>query len=77
MTKDFALRKVDPKYFQRAASLSPNDAVAHLDAAIMSLHVSLDQWRYHEGPAEEVSLCVDAVAALWTVIEQRSDSGDN
>lgn len=64
-------RKIKESYIRRAETISQYDAPAHLDSIVISLHQAIDNWRYHGAPSEEVSLCLDAFCALWTVVERR------
>jgi len=64
-------RQINPSYIKRAESIHPSDAPAHLDSIAISLHQALDNWRHNGGPADEVTLCIDAMVALWTVVERR------
>lgn len=64
-------REINPSYIRRAESVSSADAPAHLDSIAISLHQALDNWRYNGGPKDEVTLCLDAMVALWTVVERR------
>lgn len=59
------------RYIKRAEQIAPAQVGEHLDSIAISLHRALDNWRHHEGPAEDVTLCVDALAALWSVVETR------
>lgn len=68
---DHALRKIDLNYIKRAEKLPEGSVGEHLDSIAMSLHRSLDSWRYSDGPVEDVTMCVDALVALWSVVENR------
>lgn len=68
---DHALRKIDLNYIRRAEKLPSNDVGEHLDSIAVSLHRALDGWRHNEGPVEDVTMCVDALVALWSVVERR------
>lgn len=72
MNQDGAFRFIDLSYMRRASSLDRSQVPEHLDSIAISLHQALDSWRYHNGPEEDVTLCVDALVALWSVVEQRS-----
>lgn len=69
--KDFAVRKIDPAYIKRARGIDGHQVPEHLDSIAVSLHQALDAWRFHNGSSEDVSLCVDALVALWSVVESR------
>ena len=69
--EDFALRKIDLRYMQRAEAIPDGSVGEHMDSIAISLHRALDDWRHNDGPAEDVALCVDALVALWSVIETR------
>lgn len=71
MKSDFVARKIDPAYVKRAKGIDPSSAPDHLDSIAVTLHQAIDSWRFHNGPAEDVSLCVDALVALWSVMENR------
>jgi len=71
LNKDFAARKFDLRYAQRAAKVAPGHIPDHLDSIAVSLHQALDSWRYHNGDIADVALCLDAFVALWSVVEQR------
>lgn len=68
---DFVGRTIDVKYMKRAEGIDPRQVPDHLDSVAVSLHQAIDAWRFHDGPAEDVTLCVDALVALWSVTEQR------
>lgn len=75
MTKDFVERRIDLRYLDRAQKIDKSQVPEHLDSIAISLHQALDSWRYRNGPIEDVSMCVDALVALWSVVEQRSLNG--
>ena len=68
---DSAVRKIDLAYMKRARSLEPHMTGDHMESIAIALHQALDNWRFHDGPSEDVTLCVDAMVALWSVIEDR------
>lgn len=68
---DYAVREIDPAYLKRARSIDPHMAGDHMESIAISLHQAIDAWRFRDGPHEDVTLCVDAMAALWSVIEDR------
>jgi hypothetical protein len=69
--RDFVGRVIDAKYIKRAEGIDPRQVPEHLDSVAVALHQALDAWRFHDGPAEDVTLCVDALVALWSVTEHR------
>lgn len=69
--EDVALRKIDFRYMQRAEAIPDGSVGEHMDSIAISLHRALDDWRHNDGPVEDVTLCVDALVALWSVIETR------
>lgn len=66
-------REIDPSYLTRASQIPKEQVGDNLESIAISLHQALDSWRYRNGPAEDVALCVDALLALWTVVERRSN----
>lgn len=74
MPDDYAVRKFDLSYIRRASAIDPTAASEHLDSIAISLHQALDAWRGGTGGAEEVTMCVDALAALWSVVERREST---
>jgi len=71
-------RSIDPKAYERAQKLSNEQAVQYLDNSIMALGQSFDSWRGSSSldaatgnSAEELRMCVDAIVALWTELENR------
>lgn len=59
-------RRIDPKYLARAQAVTPDLVGTYLDSIATALHYTLDQYRFHKGPSEEVELALDAFIALWT-----------
>lgn len=43
----------------------------YLDQIVTDMHVFLDQWRFHNAPAEDFRLALDACIALFTEAETR------
>jgi hypothetical protein len=68
---DVALRKIDMGYLRRAEQIPTSSVAEHLDSIAISLHRSLDAWRHNDGPVEDVTMCIDALVALWSVVESR------
>ena len=66
------MREIDPAYLKRAESISPSSIPDHLESIAISLHQALDGWRYHDAGTDDVTLCLDAFAALWSVVESRA-----
>lgn len=75
VSKDYATRKIDPRYLQRAAKIDATVVAEHLDTVALSLHQALDSWRYRNGSIKDVSMCIDALSALWCIVEMRSEDG--
>ena len=69
---EFFSRKIDYNYFKRAEKIPSADAPHYLDSIVVSLHRAIDDWRYNDGDVGDVSMCVDALSALWSTIEDRS-----
>lgn len=69
--KDVALRQIDMRYMKRAEKVPESSVGEHLDSIAISLHRALDDWRHNDGGTEDVTLCVDALVALWSVVESR------
>lgn len=70
--KTTAARTIDARYIERARSMPASQVPEHLDSIAVSLQVALDGWRFRHAPLEDVTLCVDALAALWSVVEERA-----
>lgn len=68
---EFFSRKIDYNYLKRASQISRSDAPHYLDSIVVSLHRAVDDWRYNDGEISDVSMCVDALSALWSTIEGR------
>ena len=66
-----AYRAIDSQYLRRAEKVPPHEVGTYLDSICVSLHQAVDAWRFHEGSPDEVTLCVDALVALWSVEENR------
>ena len=64
-------RVIDPQYLKRAESVHPTEVGTYLDSICVSLHQAVDAYRFHDGSPDEVTLCVDALVALWSVEENR------
>ena len=76
-------RSIDPAAYKRAQKLSNEEAVRYLDNSVMALGQSFDTWRGSSSldaatgnAAEEVRMCVDAIVALWTELENRGLTND-
>lgn len=69
-------RTIDDAYYKRASSVPTSDVGNYLDSIAVSLHQSIDAWRFRDGPIEDVTMCVDALVALWTSVESRSKHVD-
>lgn len=69
-------RDIDPAHYKRANSVPSSEVGSYMDSIAVSLHQSLDAWRYHNGSIDDVTLCVDALVALWTSIENRQPNVD-
>ena len=68
---DYFSRKIDYAYYRRANSISMHDAPHQLDNVVMTLHRTLDDWRFSDGSPKDVAMCVDALSALWSSVEDR------
>ena len=71
-------RAIDPKAYDRATKLNNEQVVQYLDSSIMALGQSFDTWRSTTSldaatghAEEELRMCVDAIVALWTSLENR------
>lgn len=65
-------RNIDPKAYSRAQMLDSPSLLQYFDHCVLALNSSFDRFRSaEEAPGEEVTMCVDAVVALWTEIENR------
>ena len=64
-------RRIDNRARNRVEGLSNSEIISYMNDSAMSLGVSLDMWQHHNAPAEEVTLAVDAIVALWTEAERR------
>ena len=73
MVKPKVARQIDPGYLKRASSIPQEQVSANLESIAISLHQALDAWRYRNAPHEDVAMCLDALIALWTVVERSPD----
>lgn len=64
-------RRIDTRAYKRVKGMSDSEILSYLNDSSMSLGVALDMWRHHNAPANEVTLAVDAIVALWTEAERR------
>lgn len=64
-------RRIDTRAYERVKGLSDTQILSYLNDSSMSLGIALDMWRHHNAPANEVTLAVDAIVALWTEAERR------
>ena len=65
-------RTVSASYVKRASSVDDTQLKSYLDSSLVALHQAVDQWRYHNGSKEDVDLCLDAIIAMWNVLDSRS-----
>ena len=72
--KNKLYREIKQDYLSRSLSVHPKDVGSYLDSTAVALHQSLDAWRFHGGPEDEVAMCIDALVALWTSVETRSNN---
>lgn len=63
-------RPINPKHMRRAERVPQELIGPYLDEIVTSLHISLDGWRFHNQPAEEVELALDALIALWVTAQK-------
>lgn len=70
-SSDTCSRDIDPAYVKRAESIDSQQLREYLDSSIVALHQSVDSWRFHKGQPEDVALCLDAIIAMWNVLESR------
>lgn len=68
---DSCTRSIDPAYVKRAEAIDSQQLREYLDSSIVSLHQAVDSWRFRKGPQEDVTLCLDAIIAMWSVLERR------
>lgn len=62
---------LDARYLKRARSIPQEQLQSSIEQTLYSFHQALDGWRYHDLPADDVKLCLDALNALWLVVEER------
>lgn len=70
-SNDNCVRSIDPAYVKRAEAIDNQQLREYLDSSIVALHQSVDAWRFHKGQQEDVALCLDAIIAMWNVLESR------
>jgi hypothetical protein len=66
-------RKINPDYLRRANRVSNEQIGSYMESIVISLHAALDDWRYNNAPTDEVTTCVDALVAMWSSVESRSN----
>lgn len=66
-------RTVSQSYVKRASSVNDEQLKSYLDSSLVALHQAVDQWRYRNGSKEDVDLCLDAIIAMWNVLDSRSE----
>jgi len=76
-TTSTAQRHIDPSYLKRAESVDTQQLREYLDSSVVALHQAVDQWRYHKGQPEDVNLCLDAIIAMWSVLESRAGNNEH
>ncbi len=66
-----ASRRIDPKHLERASKVQPELVGPYLESILIHTHQALDEWRYRNGPWEDVALGLDAFVALWSLVEAK------
>jgi hypothetical protein len=67
----FAARSFDPTIVRRVQRIDGSLLPEYLINTIMGLGYVVDQWRFHDGPMDEVQQGIDSLIALWSEIELR------
>lgn len=64
-------RVVDPRLASRVEHMNGQALFIALDNTLMGIATLVDAYHYHDAPADEVSVAIDTVYAVWTEILNR------
>jgi hypothetical protein len=66
-----AARPINPDHLRRAAKVDDKLIGPYMDELLITMHQSLDGWRYGKVGAEPLQTALDAFVALMTEAENR------
>ena len=66
-----AARPINPDHLRRAAKVDDKMIGPYMDEILITMHQSLDGWRYCKTNAEPLQTALDAFIALLTEAENR------
>lgn len=70
-TPDERSRPITKVSVKRAKKITDGELPVYADTVTMALAAYIDQWRFHDGPASDVALALDALNAVWNEVEIR------
>lgn len=65
-------RPINVKMAQRAKKVSSPDLVEYLNTSILAMGATFDAWRYHNAPAAEFTMQLEAANAIWEELASRN-----
>jgi hypothetical protein len=67
----FWSKNVKAKADSRVAKMETSALTGWMDTTLMGLGASYDNWRYRNGPKQEVSESLTIIASIWDELERR------
>lgn len=65
--------KAKPEQIGRIVRMDTPSLLNWMDTTIMGLGEVFDKWRYHSLPAEEVSVHLNVISAIWDEVLSRKE----
>lgn len=69
-------RPVNVKMANRAKKVASPDLVEYLNVTLLSMGAMYDAWRYHNAPAGEFTMHLEAANAIWAELASRGLTPD-
>lgn len=64
-------RPIPPDMLKRLQKTETSQLLSWMDTTLMALGQASDNWRFHGAEAGEVTLCLNAMYAIWEELQVR------
>jgi hypothetical protein len=58
---------------KRVARMTTPSLYEYADVLLMQCGAAFDQFRYHDGPVQEVDACISALSEVWAELRARAN----